>query len=117
MSQYYTDDPLEDFKRYDAGRESAMMMLPECEWCGDRAYNEKAVRFNGHVFCDWICLDSYIRKCYLEEFLDDYIAADRQGYDRWLSESGEADSRQLRIDYCDSDCFEGFEQYVLEAAG
>ena len=115
MTRYYTDDPLADFERYDADRESAMALLPECAFCHDRVWNDREFQFDGHSFCSWTCLDSYIRKHYLEDFLDDYIAEDRQEYDSWLRGNGETDSHQCRIDFCDSDCFDGFSKYLTGA--
>ena len=64
MSRYYTDDPLEDFKRYDADRESAVALLPECEWCGRRIQDEHYYEIDG-ILCD-DCLNEHFRKSTVE---------------------------------------------------
>lgn len=88
----------------------------KCAYCSDTAWPGKAKKFGWHVFCDSLCRDNFIRAHCLNDFLDDYIEEDRVEYEAWRKENGEeADTRQCRIDFCDSDDFDGFTKYVLGA--
>ena len=64
MTRYYTDDPLADFERYDADRESAMALLPMCEYCGSRIQDEHYYEIDG-ILCEG-CLNENFRKSTVE---------------------------------------------------
>ena len=47
----FTDDPIDDFHRYDSEQEAKLDKLPICEKCKNPIQQEKAVYYNDQ----WIC--------------------------------------------------------------
>lgn len=53
---FFTDDPVADFERHDAEQQKLLEKLPVCYCCGEPIQQEKAVKVEGHWYCDG-CLD------------------------------------------------------------
>lgn len=53
---FFTDDPVADFERHDAEQQKLLEKLPVCHRCGDPIQQERAVKLEGHWYCD-ACLD------------------------------------------------------------
>ena len=49
----YTDDPINDFNRYDAEQTKWLKKLPVCADCDEPIQDETAYYING----EWICMD------------------------------------------------------------
>lgn len=56
----WTDDPIDDFNRWDAEQTRQLEHLPVCADCDQIIQQETAVYINGEWLCD-DCLDSYRR--------------------------------------------------------
>ena len=69
MAFYRTDDPLDDFARYDAERErereEIRSMLPRCADCDNPIEDEEAYYINGEWICE-ACMESYKREVWPE---------------------------------------------------
>ena len=58
---FYTDDPIEDFHRYDAEQEARLAELPVCSECGEPIQTECCYEFNDELICVG-CLENNHRK-------------------------------------------------------
>ena len=47
-----TDDPIRDYARYDYEQAEKEKKFPICSLCGERIYEEKAVKLDGEFICD-----------------------------------------------------------------
>ena len=56
---YRTDDPLEDFYRYDAERQKEEDKLPKCEYCGEPIMDDYLYDINGDVICEECLMDNF----------------------------------------------------------
>lgn len=57
----YTDDPYEDFKRYDREQHRHLAGLPECIECGEPIQDDQAYYINGEWVCE-ACVETYRRE-------------------------------------------------------
>jgi formylmethanofuran dehydrogenase subunit E len=57
MRLYHTDNPVEDFERYDADLADEEEKFPICDMCGERMY-EHYYNIDGNCICS-DCLDTY----------------------------------------------------------
>lgn len=56
---YRTDDPLDDFDRYEREKERLEALLPKCDICG-RTVDEHYYNIYGETVCE-DCLDEHFR--------------------------------------------------------
>lgn len=59
---YITDDPIDDFRRYDAEMQARLDKLPKCSECGEPIQDEYAYLINDEFVCEE-CLNGYYRVC------------------------------------------------------
>lgn len=57
----WTDDPIADFERYDAGLNRRLEQRPVCADCDEPIQDDRAYYINGEWIC-MDCMDSYIRE-------------------------------------------------------
>ncbi len=48
---YYSDDPLEDFDRYDREQQRWLDSRPRCYYCGDPIQTDACYCVDGHKYC------------------------------------------------------------------
>lgn len=68
MPVFRTDDPVEDFERYDAEQQRRLSELPVCSECGEPVQDDYYYEINDEIICQE-CLDRDFRKR-----TEDYIA-------------------------------------------
>lgn len=56
-----TDDPLADFAANEWEKEKAAELLPECDYCGEKIFDEYCYEINGEYICE-DCLNAHFRK-------------------------------------------------------
>ena len=61
MSIWYSDNPVEDFSRWDAEQNRQLAQRPECADCGEPIQEEEAYYINGFWICER-CIESYRRE-------------------------------------------------------
>ena len=64
---FYTDDPVQDFLRFDAERESRLSKRPKCDACREGIQTDECYEIDGKLLCPY-CMDSAYRV-----WTDDYI--------------------------------------------
>lgn len=65
-----TDDPLNDFLRYQAMKDKALERIPKCDDCGETIQDEFLYDIDGEVLCK-DCVNYRYRK-----YTDDYLKED-----------------------------------------
>lgn len=67
---FWTDDPVDDFHRWDAEQAKELAKLPVCADCGDPIQDDQFYLFRGERICIK-CMDSY--KVWTDEFCNDGV--------------------------------------------
>ena len=68
---FYTDDPLDDYYRYEAEQERKLKMLPKCCECDERIQEEYLFDIDGDLVCE-DCLQDYMQK-HFRQPVENYI--------------------------------------------
>ena len=58
---FYTNDPLNDFRRHDAEQQNELDRLPKCDICDRPIQDDHYYQINGDNVCPE-CLDNHFRK-------------------------------------------------------
>lgn len=58
---FYSDDPLDDFRRHEDEIARYESSLPTCDFCGEKIYEEHYYVIDGVVHCEK-CLDDLYRR-------------------------------------------------------
>lgn len=56
---FFTNDPVADFHRYDAERETELAKLPKCDKCKKRIQDEYLYEIEGQLLCEGCMKDLY----------------------------------------------------------